>query len=371
MERKIKIMTVFGTRPEAIKMAPVINEIKKREEFECVVCVTGQHREMLDSVLRCFDIFADVDLDIMKQGQSLSHITSRILDGIEPVLLSLRPELVLVHGDTSTAFASALACFYLRIPIGHVESGLRTYDMRSPFPEEWNRQAISRLSDIHFAPTRAAYQNLLREGVGERSIAITGNTAIDAIRSTVRKDWTHPLLDWARGGRLCLMTAHRRESLGGAMANIFRSVRRIADEFEDVRIVYPVHPNPTLGALAERELGGHERIRLIPPMDTLDFHNLMARAYMVITDSGGVQEEAPSLGIPTLVMRDITERPEGIFSYSARLIGTSEGSVYRGIRDLLEEPARHAAMSGARDIYGDGCASERIVDFITDFFDLR
>ena len=358
-------MLVFGTRPEAIKMCPLVCELKSRPELSVSVCVTGQHRQMLDQVLTAFSVTPDYDLAIMKEGQTLFDVTSAILDGLRAVLLEAKPDVVLVHGDTSTTFAAALTCFYLGIPVGHVEAGLRTYNLASPFPEEFNRQAVSIVARYNFAPTEAARENLLREGRDPSSIYVTGNTAIDALRTTVRGDYTHPHLDWAADSRLILITAHRRENLGEPMHHMFRAIRRIIDEHPDVKAIYPIHMNPVVRAAAEAELGGCGRIRLIEPLDVLDFHNFLSRSYLVLTDSGGIQEEAPSLGKPVLVMRDTTERPEGVAAGTLKLVGTDEAVIYDSFRTLLEDADAYRAMSRASNPYGDGHASERIADILS------
>lgn len=357
-----KIMAVLGTRPEAIKMCPVIIELKKRKNVDLYVCITGQHREMLRSVLDIFGVRADCDLDIMKEGQSLADITKAVLDGISEVLEREKPDVVLVHGDTTTAFAASLACFYKKIPVGHVEAGLRTYDVYSPYPEEFNRRTIDITARYLFAPTKLSAENLLREGADENSIFVTGNTAIDALRLTVREEYSSPITEAAAGKRIILLTAHRRESHGEALRGIFRAVRRIADEFDDVMIVYPVHPNPTVRAAAEEILSGHERIMLTEPLDVITFHNLMAKSRFIMTDSGGIQEEAPSLGKPVLVLRDVTERPEGVEAGTLRIAGTDEEKVYLACKNLLCNDAEYAEMSSAENPYGDGKASRRIAD---------
>lgn len=355
-------MAVLGTRPEAIKMCPVIIELKKRKNVDLYVCITGQHREMLRSVLDIFGVRADCDLDIMKEGQSLADITKAVLDGISEVLEREMPDIVLVHGDTTTAFAASLACFYKGVPVGHVEAGLRTYDVRSPYPEEFNRRAIDITARYLFAPTRLSAENLLREGADENSIFVTGNTAIDALRLTVREEYSSPITEAAAGKRIILLTAHRRESHGEALRGIFRAVRRIADEFDDVMIVYPVHPNPVVRAAAEEILSGHERIMLTEPLDVIAFHNLMAKSFFIMTDSGGIQEEAPSLGKPVLVLRDVTERPEGVEAGTLRIVGTDEEKVYLACKNLLCNDAEYEEMSSAENPYGDGKASRRIAD---------
>ena len=358
------IMLVFGTRPEAIKMCPLVNELKSRKNLNITVCVTGQHRQMLDQVLEAFSVTPDFDLSIMKEKQTLFDITAGILGGIREVLEQVRPDVVLVHGDTSTTFATALACFYMQIPVGHVEAGLRTYNIYSPYPEEFNRQAVSIISRFNFAPTERSRQNLLKEGRAAETIYVTGNTAIDALKTTVRADYTHPELEWAKDSRLILITAHRRENLGEPMKNMFRAIRRVMDEHPDVKAVYPIHMNPVVRQTADEILGGEERIRIIEPLEVLDFHNFLARSFMILTDSGGIQEEAPSLGKPVLVMRDTTERPEGIAAGTLKLVGTDEEVIYRNFKLLLEDPAEYAKMSNASNPYGDGFACKRIADVL-------
>lgn len=359
-----KIMLAFGTRPEAIKMCPLINELKKRDSIEVIVCVTGQHRQMLDQVLETFDVVPDYDLSIMKDKQTLFDVTTNILDGMSKVLSDVQPDVVLVHGDTSTTFVTALACFYLKIPVGHVEAGLRTYDIYSPYPEEFNRQAVGIISQYNFAPTELSRQNLLNERKSIESIYVTGNTAIDALRTTVRDEYTHSELDWAMGSRLILITAHRRENLGKPMENMFRAIRRVMDEYADVKAIYPVHMNPAVREIANSILGGEERIRIIEPLDVIDFHNFLSKSYLVLTDSGGIQEEAPSLGKPVLVMRDTTERPEGIRAGTLKLVGTEEETIYENFKLLLENQAEYEKMSEASNPYGDGFASKRIADIL-------
>ncbi len=359
-----KVMLVFGTRPEAIKMCPLVNELKTRKEIETVVCVTGQHRQMLDQVLKAFAVEPDYDLSIMKDKQTLFDVTVNILQRIKEVLEEVKPDVVLVHGDTSTTFVTALACFYLQIPVGHVEAGLRTYNIYSPYPEEFNRQAVGILAQYNFAPTAMSKENLLREGKDETSIYVTGNTAIDALKTTVREDYTHPELDWAADSRLIMITAHRRENLGEPMHNMFRAIRRVLEENPDVKAIYPIHMNPVVRKAAEEELGGCDRIRIIEPLDVLDFHNFLARSYMILTDSGGIQEEAPSLGKPVLVMRDTTERPEGIAAGTLKLVGTDEEVIYENFKLLLEDKSAYDAMSHASNPYGDGHACERIADVL-------
>ena len=359
-----KVMLVFGTRPEAIKMCPLVNELKTRKNIETVVCVTGQHRQMLDQVLDAFQVVPDYDLSIMKDKQTLFDITTNILTRIKEVLEEVKPDVVLVHGDTSTTFVTALACFYLQIPVGHVEAGLRTYNIYSPYPEEFNRQAVGIISAYNFAPTELSKQNLLNEGKKSETIHVTGNTAIDALKTTVREDYTHPELDWAKGSRLILITAHRRENLGEPMKNMFRAIRRVMDEHPDVKAIYPIHMNPVVRQTADEILGGEERIRIIEPLEVLDFHNFLARSYMILTDSGGIQEEAPSLGKPVLVMRDTTERPEGIAAGTLKLVGTDEEVIYQNFKRLLEDENEYVKMSNASNPYGDGFACKRIADIL-------
>ncbi len=359
-----KIMLVFGTRPEAIKMCPLVNELKDRNTLQTIICVTGQHRQMLDQVLETFKVVPDYDLSIMKDRQTLFDVTTNILNRIREVLEKEKPDVVLVHGDTSTTFVTALACFYLQIPVGHVEAGLRTYNIYSPYPEEFNRQAVSIISAYNFAPTELARQNLIREGKNPSSIYVTGNTAIDALKTTVRADYHHEQLDWAEGSRLIMITAHRRENLGEPMKHMFRAIRRVCDEHLDVKAIYPIHMNPVVRETAGEILGGDERIRIIEPLDVLDFHNFLAHSYMILTDSGGIQEEAPSLGKPVLVMRDTTERPEGIAAGTLKLVGTDEETIYKAFKQLLENPAEYARMSEASNPYGDGLASKRIADIL-------
>lgn len=361
-----KVMLVFGTRPEAIKMCPLVNELKSRpDEFEAVVCVTGQHREMLDQVLSVFGVVPDHDLAIMRPGQTLFDITSDVLLKIRAVLEEERPDVALVHGDTTTSFAAALAAFYLQIPVGHVEAGLRTRDLYSPWPEEFNRQAVDVISEWYFAPTETSRQNLLDEAKPAGRIFVTGNTGIDALRHTVREDYSHPELDWAEGSRLILVTAHRRENLGEPMHRMFRAIRRVMEERPDTKVIYPIHMNPQVRRAAHEELDGFDRLRIIDPLEVVDFHNFMARSHLILTDSGGIQEEAPSLGKPVLVMRDTTERPEGVAAGTLRLVGTGEETIYREFSRLLDDPAAYAEMSHASNPYGDGHASERIADVLS------
>jgi len=359
-----KIMLVFGTRPEAIKMCPLVNELKKRQSIETIVCVTGQHRQMLDQVLEAFSVVPDYDLSIMKDKQTLFDVTVNILQRIKTVLEEVKPDVVLVHGDTSTTFVTALACFYLQIPVGHVEAGLRTYNIYSPYPEEFNRQAVSIISQYNFAPTELSKQNLLKEGKDPESIYVTGNTAIDALKTTVRADYTHPELEWADGSRLIMITAHRRENLGEPMRHMFKAIRRVMDEHPDVKAIYPIHMNPVVREIAQEYLGDDDRIHIIEPLDVLDFHNFLSRSYLILTDSGGIQEEAPSLGKPVLVMRDTTERPEGIAAGTLKLVGTEEETIYKEFSRLLSDKDEYEAMSKASNPYGDGHACERIADIL-------
>lgn len=359
-----KVMLVFGTRPEAIKMCPLVNELKIRNNIQTVVCVTGQHRQMLDQVLDAFHVVPDYDLSIMRDKQTLFDITTNILNRIKAVLDEVKPDVVLVHGDTSTTFVTALACFYLQIPVGHVEAGLRTYNIYSPYPEEFNRQAVSIISQYNFAPTEFSKQNLLKEGKKAETIYVTGNTAIDALKTTVREDYTHPELDWARDSRLIMITAHRRENLGEPMRHMFCAIRRVMDEHPDVKAIYPIHMNPVVRETANEILGDDDRIHIIEPLDVLDFHNFLSRSYLILTDSGGIQEEAPSLGKPVLVMRDTTERPEGIAAGTLKLVGTEEENIYQNFKLLLEDETEYSKMSNASNPYGDGFASRRIADIL-------
>lgn len=359
-----KIMLAFGTRPEAIKMCPLVKELRKRAGIETIVCVTGQHRQMLDQVLKIFDVNPEYDLDVMSDRQTLFDITSNILEQMKDVLLQVKPDVVLVHGDTTTTFAVTIACYYLQIPVGHVEAGLRTYDIFSPYPEEFNRQAVSIISKYNFAPTEWARKNLLQEGKQKDTIFVTGNTAIDALKTTVREDYTHPELQWAQGSRLIILTAHRRESLGRPMHHMFRAIRRIVNEYDDVKVIYPLHMNPVVRQAAREELGDSDRIHLIEPLDVLDFHNFMAHSYMILTDSGGIQEEAPSLGKPVLVMRDTTERPEGVEAGTLKLVGTDEQRIYEEFNKLLQNNIAYSAMVRTSNPYGDGHASQRIADIL-------
>lgn len=358
------VLIVFGTRPEAIKMCPLVNELKSRNGIKTIVCVTGQHRQMLDQVLNAFNVVPDYDLAIMKEKQTLFDITTNILENIGKIIDSVSPNLVLVHGDTTTTFATALACFYKQIDVGHVEAGLRTYDIYSPFPEEFNREAVSIIAKYNFAPTFKSKENLIKEGKKESSIFITGNTAIDALKITVRDNYTHPELTWAKGSKLIIITAHRRENLGQPMHNMFRAIRRILDEHNDVKAIYPIHMNPIVRKAANEELGNCERIHIIDPLDVLDFHNFIAHSYMILTDSGGIQEEAPSLGKPVLVMRDTTERPEGVEAGTLKLVGTNEQVIYENFKSLLEDKSLYDKMAHSSNPYGDGLASKRIADII-------
>ena len=358
------VMLVFGTRPEAIKMCPLVNELKSRENIKTVVCVTGQHRQMLDQVLDAFGVKPDYDLSIMKAGQTLFDITTNILNRIGAVLDEVKPDVVLVHGDTSTTFVTALACFYKQIPVGHVEAGLRTYNIYSPYPEEFNRQAVGIVAKYNFSPTELSKQNLLNEGKNSESIYVTGNTAIDALKTTVRENYTHPELEWAQGSRLIIITAHRRENLGEPMHNMFRAIRRTMDEYPDVKAIYPIHMNPVVRKAADEELGDCDRIHIIEPLEVLDFHNFLARSYLILTDSGGIQEEAPSLGKPVLVMRDTTERPEGIKAGTLKLVGTDETVIYNSFKELLDNKEAYDKMAQASNPYGDGFACKRIADIL-------
>ena len=359
-----KVMLVFGTRPEAIKMCPLVNELKNREEIKTVVCVTGQHRQMLDQVLKAFNVVPDYDLSIMKEKQTLFDVTTNILNRIKEVLENEKPDIVLVHGDTSTTFVTALACYYLQIPVGHVEAGLRTYNIYSPYPEEFNRQAVSIISRFNFAPTELSKQNLLNEGKDESTIYVTGNTAIDALKTTVREDYVHHELEWSKESRLIMITAHRRENLGEPMKNMFRAIKRVMDEHPDVKAIYPIHMNPVVRETANEILGNNDRIHIIEPLDVLDFHNFLARSYMILTDSGGIQEEAPSLGKPVLVMRDTTERPEGIQAGTLKLVGTNEETIYDSFKLLLDNKEEYEKMSKASNPYGDGHSCKRIADIL-------
>ncbi|OMF59364.1 UDP-N-acetylglucosamine 2-epimerase [Paenibacillus sp. FSL R5-0490] len=361
---KKKVMVVFGTRPEAIKMCPLFKELKKRDKLDTVVCVTGQHREMLDQVLDAFEVTPDYDLSIMKAKQTLFDVTINILEKMKAVLEEVKPDIVLVHGDTSTTFVTSLACFYLQIPIGHVEAGLRTYNIYSPYPEEFNRQAVGIVAKYNFAPTDMSKENLLKEGKDPATIHVTGNTAIDALKTTVRNDYSHKQLDWAADSRLIMITAHRRENLGEPMRNMFKAIKRIVDEHPDIKAIYPIHMNPVVREAANEILGNCDRVRIIEPLEVLDFHNFLSRSYLILTDSGGIQEEAPSLGKPVLVMRDTTERPEGIAAGTLKLVGTDEENIYKTFKLLLEDRTEYEKMSQASNPYGDGFASKRIADVL-------
>lgn len=369
MRKKIKVMTVFGTRPEAIKMAPLIKELKKNhDDIETVVTVTAQHREMLDQVLDVFRIQPEHDLNIMKTRQTLKDITINALDGLDQIFKAEKPDIVLVHGDTSTTFVASLAAFYNKIPVGHVEAGLRTWNKYSPYPEEINRQLTGIIADLHFAPTRRAMENLLQENKNPEKIFISGNTAIDALQTTVLKNYRHPVLEKIGDNRLVLLTAHRRENLGDPMREIFKAIKKLVDEFDDIQVVYPVHLNPIVRKIAAEILGCHSRIHLVEPLDVIDFHNFIARSYLILTDSGGIQEEAPSLGVPVLVLRDTTERPEGIEAGTLKLAGTEEETIYNMAKELLSNPDEYNKMSNAVNPYGDGKASQRIVQMLLYYF---
>lgn len=355
-------MLVFGTRPEAIKMCPLVKELKSRENIKTLVCVTGQHREMLQQVLDCFEVVPDYNLDVMQDKQSLFDITQNIITKMKPVFEQEKPDIILVHGDTSTTFITSLCAFYMQIPVGHVEAGLRTYNLYSPYPEEFNRQATGIIAKYHFAPTQNAKQNLLKEGKPEKDIYITGNTAIDALKTTVKENYTHPILDWVGKDKLILLTAHRRENLGKPLEGMFTAIKRIVDEKKDVKVIYPIHKNPIVREYANQIFQNHERIKLIEPLDVLDFHNFLAKSYLILTDSGGIQEEGPSLGKPILVLRDTTERPEGIEAGTLKLVGTNEEKVYQEIKKLLQDKNEYDKMSKASNPYGDGLASKRIAD---------
>lgn len=365
----IKVMSIFGTRPEAIKMAPLVKELESREEIESIVCVTAQHREMLDQVLETFKITPDYDLNIMKQGQTLGDVTTRALNGLEGVIKEVKPDIVLVHGDTTTTFAGALAAFYNQVAIGHVEAGLRTNDKYSPFPEEMNRQMVDCMTDMYFAPTEISKENLLKENKDESKIYVTGNTAIDAMSTTVDDNYHHPELEWIKDDeRMILLTAHRRENLGEPMRHIFRAIRRIVDECPDVKVIYPIHMNPKVREVANEVFDGCDKVKLIEPLEVFDFHNFQNKSYIILTDSGGIQEEAPSLGKPVLVLRDTTERPEGIAAGTLKLVGTDEDVIYEETKKLLTDKCEYDKMSKASNPYGDGHASERIVDAIIERF---
>lgn len=365
----IKVMSIFGTRPEAIKMAPLVKELEKRKEIESIVCVTAQHRQMLDQVLETFDIKPDYDLNIMKQGQTLSDITTRTLLGLENVIKEVQPDIILVHGDTTTTFAGALAAFYNQVAIGHVEAGLRTNDKYSPYPEEMNRQMVDCMTDMYFAPTDISKENLLKENIEEEKIYVTGNTAIDAMSTTIDKNYSHKELEWIKENeKMILLTAHRRENLGEPMRNIFKAIRRIADEFSDVKVIYPIHLNPKVRSVANEIFAGCDKVKLIEPLEVFDFHNFQNKSYIILTDSGGIQEEAPSLGKPVLVLRDTTERPEGIKAGTLKLVGTDEDTIYEETKKLLLDKKEYEKMSHASNPYGDGHASEKIADAIIERF---
>ena len=359
-----KIIVVFGTRPEAIKMCPLVQELKKEETFETLVCVTGQHRQMLEQVLQAFGVVPDYNLDVMKDRQTLFDVTSSVLSGMKEVLEKEKPDLILVHGDTTTTFVSGLAAFYLGIPVGHVEAGLRTYNLQAPFPEEFNRQGVGIFTSFHFSPTETARQNLIREGKDPANIFVTGNTVIDALKTTVRTEYSHPVLEWAEGSRLVMLTAHRRENLGQPLYDIFAGIKKTLDEVEDIKVVYPIHMNPVVRQTAKDVFGEHERMRIIEPLDVLDFHNFMSRSYLILTDSGGIQEEAPALGKPVLVMRNTTERPEGVEAGTLKLVGTDREVIHREFLRLLTDQAAYDAMSRASNPYGDGTACRQIVNIL-------
>lgn len=366
--KKIKVMSIFGTRPEAIKMAPLVKELERRDEIKSIVCVTAQHREMLDQVLTTFDIHPDYDLNMMKQGQTLVDITNRVLCGVDEVIKQTKPDIVLVHGDTSTTFASALAAFYNQVSIGHVEAGLRTYNKYSPYPEEMNRQMVDCMTDMYFAPTALSRENLLKENYDSSKIYVTGNTVIDAMATTVRGDYTHPELKWLEGDKMILLTAHRRENLGEPMKNIFRGIRRVLDEVPGIKVIYPIHKNPLVRSAAQEIFGDCDRVKLIEPLEVFDFHNFQNLSHLILTDSGGIQEEAPSLGKPVLVLRDTTERPEGIAAGTLKLVGTDADAIYRETMRLLTDQDEYDRMSRASNPYGDGTASKQIVDAIIEKF---
>lgn len=369
MIKRIKVMSIFGTRPEAIKMAPLVKELEQRDEIESIVCVTAQHREMLDQVLMTFDIKPNYDLNIMKQGQTLSEITSKVLLGLEEIIKKVKPDIILVHGDTTTTFAGALAGFYNQVAIGHVEAGLRTYDKYAPYPEEMNRQMVDCISDMYFAPTKISEENLLKENISASKIFVTGNTAIDAMATSIKNDYFHPELEWIKSGeRMILLTAHRRENLGNPMRNIFKGIKKVLEEFDDIKVIYPIHLNPKVREVALEVLGDNDRVHLIEPLEVFDFHNFLNRSYLILTDSGGIQEEAPSLGKPVLVLRDTTERPEGIEAGTLKLVGTDSDVIYEEMKKLLEDEDAYKKMSQASNPYGDGLASKRIADAIIESF---
>lgn len=362
-----KVMLVFGTRPEAIKMCPLVKELRKRENIETIVCVTGQHREMLNQVLECFNVKPNYNLDIMKDKQTLFDVTTNIISKIKPVLEKEKPDVVLVHGDTSTTFVTALCAYYMQIPVGHVEAGLRTYNIYSPYPEEFNRQATGIIAKYHFAPTEMSKQNLINEGKNAKDIYVTGNTAIDALKTTVKENYSNPILEWASDSKLIMLTAHRRENLGKPLENMFTAIKKVVDEHKDVKVIYPVHKNPMVRKIADKILGDNDRIKLIEPLDVLDFHNFLSRSYLILTDSGGIQEEAPSLGKPVLVMRETTERPEGIKAGTLKLVGTTTTKIYEAIEELLVNRTIYEKMSKASNPYGDGNASKRIADVLCNY----
>lgn len=368
-EKKIKVMTIFGTRPEAIKMLPLVRELKTRQKIECIVCVTAQHRQMLDQVLEVFEVVPDYDLNIMKQGQTLSDITGKALKGLEEVIQKERPDIVLVHGDTTTTFSGALAAYYCSVDIGHVEAGLRTWNKYAPYPEEMNRQMVGVLSDMHFSPTKQSKQNLINEGKDESHIYVTGNTAIDALSVTIKQNYQNEVLDWVGDDRLILLTAHRRENLGQPMRNIFQAIKKLVHEFEDIKVVYPVHLNPKVKEVADEVLANEPNIKLISPLEVIDFHNFINQSYMILTDSGGIQEEAPALGKPVLVLRDTTERPEGVEAGTLKLVGTNPEKIYEVAKQLLTDKKMYESMSKASNPYGDGKASIRIVDAIIEKYE--
>lgn len=368
--KKIKVMSVFGTRPEAIKMAPLVKELEKREEIDSIVCVTAQHREMLDQVLETFDIKPNYDLNIMKQGQTLADVTTRALRGLEEVIKECKPDIVLVHGDTTTTFAGALAAFYNQVAIGHVEAGLRTYDKYSPWPEEMNRQMVDCMTDMYFAPTDLSKKNLLKQNIKGDKIYVTGNTAIDAMDTTVDENYRHEVIDWVGNSRMILLTAHRRENLGEPMQHIFKAIKKLVDEFDNIKVVYPIHKNPLVREIANEILQGNDRVRLIEPLEVFDFHNFQNKSFMIMSDSGGIQEEAPSLGKPVLVLRDTTERPEGIYAGTLKLVGTDEKVIYEEAKKLLTDKEAYDKMSKASNPYGDGHASEKIVNAIIKYFNV-
>lgn len=368
MQKKIKVLTVFGTRPEAIKMAPLVKELEKRDEIESLVCVTAQHRQMLDQVLDTFEIKPDYDLNIMKQGQTLTDITTKALQSLDEVIKKEKPSIVLVHGDTTTTLSASLASFYNQVAVGHVEAGLRTYDKYSPFPEEVNRQVTGIIADMHFAPTEVSKNNLINEGKNPSNIYVTGNTAIDALKTTIKKDYYHPIFDKIGSDRMVLLTAHRRENLGNPMKNMFKAIKRITEEFDDVQVVYPIHLNPLVRSIADEVLGDNKKVHLIEPLEVLDFHNFLNKSYIIMTDSGGIQEESPSLGKPVLVLRDTTERPEGVKAGTLKLAGTDEQRIYELTKELLVDENEYKKMSKSSNPYGDGFASKYIVDAIIEQF---